>query len=164
MTVMKYLKQIWIISFSIVSMLLLSFSFWLKIPGPINTEFNWDSTPKIDNEKIEDVDEWSKTFSDKLEWILQLPQKENYSTTLWYVTSLIQITVNRILSILASVTLVYMLYCGFLILSSWADDKNVWKGKKWISNAAITIAWIGLSRLVISAMIWFIKIISKTNI
>lgn len=162
---MKYFKQIWIISFNIVAVLLLSFGFcWLKTPGPLQDPFIEDSSPKIDNQEIEDIDEWSRKFSDKLEWILQLPQKENYSTSLWYVTSLIQITINWLLATLASVVLIYMLYCWFLILSSWSDDKNASKGKKWISNAVITIAGIGLSWLVISAMIWFINLISKTNI
>ncbi len=171
MTPMKYFKQIWIISFNVVSILLLSFGFcWLKI-GPIQEIFNWDSSPRIDNEEIENINEWSeninkwsKRFSDKLNGIIKLPQKEDYPTSLWYVTSLIQIAINWLLWILASLVLIYMLYCGFLVLSSWSDDKNSWKGKKWISNAAITIAGIGLSRLVISAMIWFINIISKTNI
>lgn len=171
MTIMKYYKQIWIISFNIVSILLLSFGFCRVRINPIQDTFDWDSTPTIDNEQIEKINEWSETinkwskrFSDKLSGIIKLPQKDDYPTTLWYVTTLIQIAINWLLWILATVVLIYMLYCGFLVLSSWSDDKNVSKGKKWISNAVITIAGIGLSRLIISAMIWFINIISKTNI
>lgn len=159
--VMKYFKHIWIILFSAITILSLNFGFWLKLLGPTQESFNWNSTPEIDSQEIENINQGSKTFSEKLEWILHLPQKSDYPTSLWYVTSLIQITINWLLWILASVVLVYMLYCGFLILSSWSDDKNVSKGKKWISSAAITIAGIGLSWLVISAMIRFINIISK---
>lgn len=162
-TVMKYFKQIWVITFSIITILSLNFGCCLKLFGPTPETFTWDSTPAINSEEIKDINEWSKTFSDKLEWILHLPQKSDYPTSLWYVTSLIQITINWLLWILASVVLVYMLYCGFLILSSWSDDKNVSKGKKWISSAAITIAGVGLSWFVISAMIWFINLISKGN-
>ena len=161
---MKYFKQIWITLLGIFGLLVINF--WhceLNTPWPTTNVFDWDSTPTIDSQEIKDVNEWSKTFSDKLEWILRLPKKSDYPTSLWYVTSLIQITINWLLWILASVVLVYILYCGFLILSSWSDDKNVSKGKKWISNAAVAIAGIGLSWLVISAMIWFINIISKGN-
>lgn len=161
---MKYFKQIWITLLGIFGLLVINF--WhcgLNTPWPTTNVFDWDSTPTIDSQEIKDVNEWSKTFSDKLEWILRLPKKSDYPTSLWYVTSLIQITINWLLWILASIVLVYILYCGFLILSSWSDDKNVSKGKKWISNAAVAIAGIGLSWLVISAMIWFINIISKGN-
>ena len=98
---------------------------------------------------------------DESMWIVHLDQVENYDTELWYALSLIQITVNWTLWILAIVVFVYMLYNWFLVLSAWSDDKNVSKWKKWISNAAIAIAWIGLAWLIISAMIRFIKNITK---
>ena len=160
---MKPFKKIWIIALNIVVMLSLSFSSWLKI-GPIETIFGWGSTPRIDSEEIEDINQWPKTFTDKLNWILNLPQKDEYMTSLWYAISLIQIAINWLLWILASIVLVYMLYCGFLVLSSWSDDKGISKAKKWISSAAITMAGIGLSWLIISAMLRFINIISKENI
>ena len=55
-----------------------------------------------------------------------------------------------------------MIYCGFLVFSSGSDDKNASKGKKWISTAAIALTGIGLSWLIISAMIRFIQRISTT--
>ena len=94
---------------------------------------------------------------DKSVWILHLPQPDTYETKLWYTLALIQIAVNWILGMLAVVSLVYILYCWFLVLSSWSEDKNASKWKSWIKNAAIAIAWIGLSWLIISAMIWFIN-------
>lgn len=146
-----------------MSLLLLNFGFcWLRI-GPISYTFSWDSTPKVDDDKIININSWWKTFSDKLGWILHIPQKDDYSTSLWYVISLVQITINWLLWLLASVVLIYMLYYGFLVLSAWSDDKNVSKGKKWISNATITIVGIGLSWLVISAIIRFINMISKDS-
>ena len=165
---MQFIKTIWITLIGIFGLLVINFWYCgLDTPWPKTDKFNWDSTPTInsqeESQEIEGINQWSKTFSDKLEWILRLPQKSDYPTSLWYVTSLIQITINWLLWILASVVLVYMLYCGFLILSSWSDDKNVSKGKKWISSAAITIAGVGLSWFVISAMIWFINLISKGN-
>ena len=125
------------------------------------TKFVWDTSPGVNDEKIEVINKWPKIFTDKLKWIIHLPQKDEYPTSLGYVTSLIQITINRLLWILAFVALIYMLYCGFLIFSSWSDDKGAAKGKKWISTAAIALAWIGLSWLIISAMIRFINLISS---
>jgi len=51
-----------------------------------------------------------------------------------------------------------------LVLTSWSDDKNAEKWKKWIKTAIIAIAWIGLAWLIVSAMIWFIHIITDTKI
>lgn len=162
--IMKLIKNIWIITFTIISF----FSFNFGYCGITTTrefkptEFDWNTSPVVGEKKIENINEWPKTFTDKLEWIMHLPQKDEYSTSLGYVTSLIQISINRLLWILAFVALIYMLYCGFLVFSSWSDDKNASKGKKWIWTAAIALAWIGLSRLIISAMIRFINLISNS--
>ena len=124
------------------------------------------SDPKVDNEDISKTDpiwQWSHKIWSKSHWILQLPHTEDYDSELWYFLALVKIAVNWILWILAFIALVYMLYCGYLVLSSWSDDKNAWKGKQWIKTAAIVIAWIGLSWLIISAMIWFINVITKAN-
>lgn len=119
---------------------------------------------KLDNEVLTgEIAGWSAYQTDKLNWILKFPARSEYSTPLWYALRLIQISINWILWILATVALIYMLYCWFLVFSSWADDKNSQKGRKWISTAAIALAWIGLSWLVVSAMIWFINNLTGAN-
>ena len=127
----------------------------------MNQPFIGDSPAVMSGQEITDINIWPQKFTDKLGWILHLPTKTDYTTSLWYILSLIQILVNWLLWILAFVAIIYMLYCGFLVLSSGSDDKNASKGKKWISTAAIALAWIGISWLVISAMIWFIDLISN---
>jgi len=155
---MLRIKKLFISLFVIISIFSLSFWEWLKTwPEKEWFDPTTSGTPKIKDEEITDIDKWSVTFSDKLKGILHLPEKEKYETSLWYVIALIQITINWLLWILAFVALVYMLYCGFLVVTSGADDKNATKGKKWISTAAIALAWIGLSWLIISCMIRFIK-------
>lgn len=157
--IMKIIKQLWIITFSIVSIFVINlwYGFGLRI-WPVTENFAWDSSPVVNDQDIENINEWWETFSRKLDGILWLPQKDDYATSLWYVTTLVQVLINWLLWILAFVALVYMLYCGFLVLFSWSDDKNASKGKKWISTAAIALAWIWLSWLIVSAMIWFINI------
>lgn len=146
--------------FGIISVFIINLWYCLRI-WPVTEWFKWEASPQIEGEEIEKIDEWWKTFSDKLGWILQLPQKEDYPTSLWYVTTLIQVLINWLLWILSFVALVYMLYNGFLVFSSGSDDKNASKGKKWISTAAIALAWIWLSWLIISAMIRFINNIAS---
>lgn len=167
---MLKIKKIWLFLFICI------IAFWIKcwytqwlsslgIPRNENVSPVWDSTPKIDNKDISDnaIWEWTTHIWDKSAWIIHLPQPKEYETKLKYTLALIKIIINRTLWILATVALVYMLYSWFLVLSSWSDDKNVSKWKKGISTAAIAIAWIGISRLIISAMIRFINVITKAN-
>ena len=143
--------------------LALSFSnarskFWTDIERPKVTD------PKFSGDVITgSISEWTTYETDKLEWILQFPERTDYATPLWYALALVKIAVNWILGILSTIALIYMLYCGFLVFSSWASDNNAKKGRKWISTAAIALAWIGLSWLIISAMIWFIGIVSVVD-
>ena len=127
---------------------------------PIRSHWNDDSTPVVSGNNVEEISQWSNSFSERLKWIVYLPEPWNYSTSLWYAIALIQLLVNRILWMLAFIALIYMLYCGFLVLSAWSDDGNAGKGKKWISNAAIALAWIWLSWLIVSVIIWFIRLVA----
>jgi hypothetical protein len=172
---MLKLKKIWLFLLGIIVVLWFNFQFtnWLwSLERDHDDDGRWshgderDSTAIMSWEVVSATDSiwsWSKVMWDKSVWIVHLPQAENYDTELWYALSIIQITVNWILWILAFVVSVYMLYNWFLVLSAWSDDKNVAKGKKWISTAAIAIAWIGLAWLIISAMIRFIKNITQRD-
>ena len=163
---MSIIKKMWIVLFWIITIFTLNFGYcglddW-------TTPSSWDTViditdPQVGTTTVEDPDDWAQLFTRKLKWILWLDKPNNYETKLWYIIALIQIAVNWLLWILAFVALVYMLYCGFLVFSSGADDKNATKGKKWISTAAIALAWIGLSWLIISAMIRFIRLISNSG-
>ena len=173
---MLKLKKIWLFLLGIIVVLWFNFHFtnwlWSLERDHYNEDRKWsngnerDSTAIMSWEEISATDSiwsWSKVMWDKSVWIVHLAQVENYDTELWYALSIIQITVNWILWILAFVVSIYMLYNWFLVLSAWSDDKNVAKGKKWISTAAIAIAWIGLAWLIISAMIRFIKNITQRD-
>lgn len=162
---MNYLKKIWLWLLGIVIICGINFSdairsgIWWK-----EREVYTDIDPTVDETVIDGtISEWSKSFSERIKWIISVDQPEDYSSSLWYVMSLIQVTINWLLGILAFIALVYMLYCGFLIFSSGSEDKNAWKWKKWITTAAIALAWIWLSWLIISAIIWFINNIAWAN-
>jgi len=164
--VMRIIKKLSSIILSISFVFCLNFNisrWWIPDWRIVNNDQNSyvtksdDIKPQIDNTEMEDIQSGSEDIRGKLLWLIELPKIEDYSTSLWYVMSLIQVAINRVLWILSFISLIYMLYCGFLVFSSWSDDKNASKWKKWISTAAIALAWIGLSRLIVSAMIWLIS-------
>ena len=157
---MKILKKIWILLLWFIMIFCINFNYW-NISSPwFNIEHNqYNIKPIIWNNDINEnpISQWSNIFSNKLSGIIHIPQTDEYNTSLWYIMALVQITINWLLWILSFVALVYMLYCWFLIFSSWSDDKKSGKWKKWITTAAIAIAGIGLSWLIISIIIRFIN-------
>ena len=159
---MKILKKIWLLLAWFAVLLWVNFGFSKLIgntPEYISTDHGNDdpivSGNTIDNH--ESINQWSNTLSNKLNWIIHIPQSNEYETSLWYIIKLVQFTINRLLWILSFIALVYIIYNGFLIFISGSEDKNASKGKKWILTGAIAIAWIGLSWLIISAIIWLIS-------
>jgi len=166
----KFIIKIWLFLLGIISFCVVpqfSLQAWLATiwqPSTLNQERS--SNPKIDEEDISNNDsiwQWSINIWNKSVWILHLPQSDNYETKLGYTLALIQVVINWILGILMFVVLIYVLYCGFLVLSAWSNDNSASKGKSWIKTAAIAIAWIGLSWLIISVMIRFINNVTWAN-
>ena len=71
--------------------------------------------------------------------------------------------INWILGILATIALVVCLYGGFLMVTAAGDEK---KYQKWLSvlkYAAVGLAIIGLSWLIVSVIFWFVGNLSKGN-
>ena len=170
-------RKFWIALLGVIIILWFNFQYtewklWNWLPRDHN-ETQWSlwknrlSEWKIDNSYISKDDpiwSWSKVIWDKSNWILHLPHKADYKSELSYALALIQIAVNRTLGMLSAVALAFILYNWFLILTSGSDDKNASKWRKWISTAAIALAWIALSWLIISFMIRFITYITSLNI
>ena len=70
----------------------------------------------------------------------------------------IKSTINWILGILATVALTICMYAWFKMLTSWSDSKWYDAGWKTLKNAALWLAIIWLSWLIVSAIIRFIKL------
>ena len=71
--------------------------------------------------------------------------------------------INWILGVLATIALVVCLYGGFLMVTAAGDEK---KYQKWLSvlkYAAVGLAIIGLSWLIVSVIFWFVGNLSKGN-
>ena len=163
---MKVAKKILPLLVSSLLIFSINFSTWSGLPGGSTTPYERTVDvipPTVDEELAEDIDSGSKMLSDKVLWIITVPKPDDYGTSLSYILALVQVSINWALWLLSFVALIYMLYCGFLVFSSGSEDKNAQKGKKWIKTAVIALAWIGLSRLIISAMIWLITNVAWSN-
>ena len=75
------------------------------------------------------------------------------------VMDVIKKAINYALGLLSLVALVYLIYHGFLILTAAGDDTQYKKGIKGIQYAAIAIAGIGASWLIVSAIFRLITLI-----
>jgi len=60
---------------------------------------------------------------------------------------------------LGLVALVYLIYHGFLILTASGDENQYKKGIAGIKFAAIALAGIGASWLIVSAIFWLIALV-----
>lgn len=161
--VMKFYKKLLAFFIAWVAISMLNFSY-ASIPGWESYEPGgwWKSSPKVGWETQLDVEKWIKNMSEDFGWIIQTSEKSSYDKSVKEVMELIQIVINWLLAILATVAFIVILYNGFLILSAWSDDKNSSKGKNWLKTAAIALMWILLSRLIISVIIWFIKLMATS--
>ena len=76
----------------------------------------------------------------------------------------IRTAINRVLWILATVALCLCLYAGFLMLTSGWDSKKYSEWFTILKNAAIWLAIIWTSRLIVSLIFWLINGSIKPNI
>ena len=64
--------------------------------------------------------------------------------------------INWILWILATIALVICLYGWFKMITAGGDEKKYWDGLKVLKQAAIGLAIVGLSWMIVSVIFWFI--------
>ena len=76
----------------------------------------------------------------------------------------IQTAINRVLRILATITLLFVLYAWFLMMTSGWDQKKYDSWLSIIKNAAIWLAIIWTSWLIVSARFWRINGTVSPNI
>jgi hypothetical protein len=65
---------------------------------------------------------------------------------------------NYVLGMLALVALIYLIYHGFLIVTAAGDEAQYKKWLKGVQYAAIAIAGIGASWLIVSAIFWLLAL------
>jgi len=72
---------------------------------------------------------------------------------------LVKNIINYVLGFMALIALVYLIYNGFLILTAGGDDAQYKKGIGSLKYAAIAIAGVGASRLIVSLIFRVIHLI-----
>jgi hypothetical protein len=73
------------------------------------------------------------------------------------VMQIIKNVINYALWLLSLISLVYLIYHGFLMITAAGDDTQYKKWLKWLKFAAIALAWIWLSWIVISFIFYIIQ-------
>ena len=76
----------------------------------------------------------------------------------------LQTAINWVLGILATITLCLVLYAGFLMLVSWWDSKKYDSWVNIIKHAAIWLAIIAVSWLIVSLIFYLINWSVASNI
>ncbi len=111
-----------------------------------NTTFNWGNDGASgDNRTI-----WGDLKGDNN----AITGAENQNSTL---LDTIKNTIKWILGILATVAVVICLYAGFIMMTSAGDENKYKNGMKVLKYAAIWLAIILLSWLIVSIIFWFVN-------
>ena len=76
----------------------------------------------------------------------------------------VQTAINRVLWLLAMITLCLIIYAWFLMLTSWWDSKKYDSWLSIIKNAAIWLAIIWVSWLIVSLIFYIINGSTKPNV
>lgn len=124
----------------------------------LDTNYNW---VPMDINPIEiwisDIIIW-EGWSSQISWLVWTDDEiTEYSIAMRKIMKVIQNVVNYFLWILWVVALIYLIIHWFMILTAAGDDSKMKKWLKWVKNAFIAIAWIWLSRLIISFILWLIN-------
>ncbi len=155
-----------------IVMLALSYSICrgLQIPETENYILNENSQQVIDtkwvNDPIRDGAFWvvdgnnGGSGSGELQGILwPNNQISDHVSAKNQTLQLVKNVINYALWFLAVIALVYLIYNGFLMVTAGGDDAQYKKGLQSLKYAAIAIAGIWASRLIVSLIFWIIALI-----
>lgn len=143
----------------------------LEIPETENYILNEDAQQVLDTQGVNDpirdgafriVDSnGAGTGSGELEGIIwPNNQISDFSTAQSQTLQLVKRIVNYVLGFLALIALIYLIYNGFLILTAGGDDAQYKKGMGSLKYAAIAIAGVGASWLIVSLIFRLIALIT----
>lgn len=76
------------------------------------------------------------------------------------ISEIIQRAINRVLGILWLIALIILLYGGFLMLTAAGNDEKYNKWFTILKHTAIGLAFIGISRFIVSMIFYLVDIIT----
>lgn len=106
----------------------------------------WDT--QEDYEKLFNNNEGKLSTDNKLTW-----ERSAWATGLVAVKRAINIT----LALLSTIAVIICMYGGFLMITSAGDEKKYQKGITVLKYAAIGLAIIALSWIIVSIVFWFVN-------
>lgn len=109
--------------------------------------------------KIIDADPTNTISNNELQWIANPGLISDHNTALSETMTIIKNIINYTLGIIWLVALIYLLYHWFLMVTAAWNDAQYKKGLKWLQTAIISLAWVWLSRFVVSFIFWLIAYI-----
>ena len=123
----------------------------------INAQYDWSDISWPLNDWAYRIVNW-EWWSWQLTWLVWTDQKiTKHEEAFNKILKTIQNIVNYTLWILWVIALIYLIIHGFMILTAAWDDSKTKKWFKWIKNAFLAIAWIWLSWIIISFILWLIN-------
>ena len=134
------------------------------VPDSQNYILNENSQRVLDTQGIEDplrdgAYNITQSWSDSLDVVSSDNKISSHQTAQIQTMNIIKNIINYALGMVSLVALIYLIYHGFLILTATGDETQYKKGLKGIKFAAIAIAGIGMSWLIVSAIFWLIALI-----
>lgn len=138
--------------------------FWINWSNIYNTEMN--NAISGGESSVDPIRYWVQTITNGEDnaWgiigILHTNIISNHMEALNDTLRIVQNIVNYALGLVWLVALIYILFHWFIILTAGDDDSKQKKWIKWIKNGFIAMAWIALSRIIVSFLLRLINTIA----
>ena len=107
--------------------------------------------------KIIDADSTDTISNQELWGIVNPGLIQNHWTAMNSTMTIVKNIINYALWLLSLIALVYLIYHWFLMVTAAWNDTQYKQLIKWLKLAAIALAWIWLSWLIISFIFWLIN-------
>ena len=161
-----YMKKIILGGIMIYTSLLVVWYAQMIVPDSQNYILNENNQQVLNTENISDpLRNWAYNIINPVSWTGTLSgvvwvgdQISSHQNAQRKVMAIIKNIINYALWMLALVALVYLIYHGFLIVTAAGDDTQYKKGISGVKYAAIAIAGIGASWLIVSAIFWVLAL------
>ena len=151
---LKYIYMVWLFAFSGIffanAILVMPPSSAVE-PAKI---FNKDINKIVDKtiwSSANPIRDGAKTIADNLKLGDTTAKIDSFTTALDKVMIVAQKVMNYVLSFLALIAIIYLIYYGYILLFNSSDDASTKKAYGAVTNAAWAIIGIWVSRLIISA-------------
>ncbi len=108
-----------------------------------------------DMDDWEFIREWQYRVGSEVDWI-DNPQIDDSDKAQEETLEYVENVVNYFLGLVWFIALIYLLYHGFLMVTSAGEDDRYKKWWQWVKYWLIAVIWIGISWLIVSLIIYLV--------